>query len=135
MFACRCRGLVLNASNVLAFFLAKGVVIVTLVASDFFDDMQEGRDFHGLSLYDALGLENDEPFELVLVGIDLEILAFPYKAVALLADGVRARVLGHHDHGVFEIHHAPLRISPAPIIQNLEQNIKDILMGFFYFIK
>jgi len=55
------------------------------------------------------------------VVVELETQA----AAALLDDG-RADVGGEDDEGVFEIHHAPLGIRQAPVLENLEHHVEHV---------
>src|SRR5438132_13558997 len=73
----------------------------------------------------------------------LEVLAqFLDNAVAhllLVALGclnfTAAEIRCHNQDGVLEINCAPLRVSQAPIIQNLQQHIEDIRVRFLYLVK
>ena len=50
-------------------------------------------------------------------------------------DGLRAEVGGHDDDGVFEVHHTALAIGQAAVVQDLQEDVEDIRMGFFDFIQ
>ena len=41
----------------------------------------------------------------------------------------------HDDNAVAKIHGAPLAVGQAAIVQQLQQRVKDIGVGFFYFVK
>ena len=46
-----------------------------------------------------------------------------------------ARIAGHNDNRIAEVHGATLAICKAPILHNLQQQIKDIGMGLFDFVQ
>src|SRR5579883_291583 len=48
---------------------------------------------------------------------------------------VAADIGGHDYDGVLEIHRAALPIGEAAIVQNLQQNIEHVGMGFFDFVE
>ena len=45
-------------------------------------------------------------------------------------DFMRAEIRRHDDHGVAEIHCAPLTIGHASIVEHLQQHVEDVGMGF-----
>src|SRR5690554_2782565 len=53
----------------------------------------------------------------------------------LLLNDVRAQVGGHHNYRVAEVHGAALAIGQAAVVQHLQQNVKDIRVGFLYLIQ
>ena len=46
-------------------------------------------------------------------------------------DVLTADVRGHDDDGVLEIHHLPLPVGEAPVVQYLEKQVEDLGVGFF----
>ena len=48
---------------------------------------------------------------------------------------VRTNIRGHNDHGIFKIHRPALGIGHPPIIENLQQDVKDIVVRLLDFIK
>src|SRR5713101_8382011 len=46
-----------------------------------------------------------------------------------------ADVRRHDDHGVSEIHRAPLRIRESTVVENLQKNVEHIRMRFFDLVK
>ena len=51
-----------------------------------------------------------------------------------LDDG-RTNVRSHHDDRIFKVDRTSLAIGQTPIVQHLQQDIKDIRMGFFNFVE
>ncbi len=51
-----------------------------------------------------------------------------------LDDG-RADVAGEDDEGVFEIDGAPLAVGEAAVVEDLEQGVEDVRVGFFDFVE
>ncbi len=64
----------------------------------------------------------------ITVGL-LEAQHTPLKELA------SAKVGGHDNHGVPEAGSAPLRILQAPVLQNLEQQVENIRVGFFHLVQ
>src|SRR6266480_3275296 len=50
-------------------------------------------------------------------------------------DRGRPNVAGHHQHGVPEVHGAALAVGEAPVLQNLQQYIEYLRVGFLNFVK
>src|SRR2546429_3975853 len=50
-------------------------------------------------------------------------------------DRSRPNVAGHHQHGVPEVHGAALAVGETPILQNLQQYIEYLRVGFLNFVK
>ena len=48
---------------------------------------------------------------------------------------LRPRVTGHNNDRVTEVHRAPLSVRQAPILHNLQQQIKDIGVSLFNFVQ
>ena len=44
---------------------------------------------------------------------------------------LRTGIGGHHDDGIFKVNHSALSIGNTAVIQNLQQDIEYIRMGFF----
>ncbi len=67
--------------------------------------------------------------ELIL---DLPLDQTPGRSVGLfprIDDPLAADVRGHDHHGIPEIHHPPLAVGQAAVIQHLQQDIEHIRMG------
>ncbi len=47
-----------------------------------------------------------------------------------LGDDVRAEVAGHDDHGVAEVHGAALAVGEAPVVEQLQQDVENVLVRF-----
>ena len=45
------------------------------------------------------------------------------------------KIRGHNDDRILEADHAPFTVRQPPIIENLQQHVKYILMCFFNFIE
>jgi hypothetical protein len=48
----------------------------------------------------------------------------------VLLDPLRAHVGGHDDNRVLEVHRPPLGVREAPLVQDLEQDVEDVGVGF-----
>ena len=51
------------------------------------------------------------------------------------ADRLAADIGGHDDHGVFEIDRPAFAVGEPSVVQDLEQDVEDIRMGFFDLVK
>ena len=70
---------------------------------------------------------------LCLVGVFFGLLVASVKAQlgAHCGQHLGTNVAGHDDDGVLEVHRAALRIRDAAIVQNLEHDVSDVLVGLF----
>ncbi len=63
------------------------------------------------------------------------LIVFTFKRASVLKDTMTADVRGHDDNRVLEVDGPPLAVGQSPIIEQLQQNVEDIVMGFFDFIE
>lgn len=70
----------------------KVIVIVIGVAGDVFHHFEEGWEVDAFGVGDAFCLKDDKSLELSLIGVELEVLSFPDKALALLVYRVAIRI-------------------------------------------
>ena len=79
-----CDGLLMARSQV--------VVVVFLVSGDVFHLLDERREVDMLLVGDAFRLQDDQSFQLFLVGVELKILSLPNETFALFANGLSVGV-------------------------------------------
>ncbi len=70
--------------------------------------------------------------EIADLGFDFPIGVFLPGEVL---DGLRADVAGHDDDGVFEIDGAALAVGEAAVVEDLEEDVEDVAVGFFDFVE
>ena len=58
-----------------------------------------------------------------------------FLAVRLVGQDIAAEVGGQHDDCVAEIHRAALAVGQAAVIEHLQQNVEDVLVGFFHLVE
>ena len=54
---------------------------------------------------------------------------------APLKEIARTKVGGHDNHGISEAGSAPLCVLQAAVLQNLEQQVENIRVGFFHLVQ
>ena len=62
-------------------------------------------------------------------------VGFTVVAAAVFEDAGGADVGGHDDDGVFEVDGAALAVGEAAVVEDLEQDVEDIVVGLFDFVK
>jgi len=73
--------------------------------------------------------------ELLPQGFHHPTTHFFLVTAAELTDILATNVRGHDDHGVLKVHRTPLAVREAPLIQDLQEHVKDLGVRLFDLIK
>lgn len=102
-----------------------------------------GGDAHGETIFvqtffDDRELHLDDVFDLVFAELfenDDVVEAVEELGAEESAQFVLGQVASHDDDGVFKVDDAALAVGESTVVENLEENIKDLWMGFFDFVE